>query len=360
VRNQVQLVACADRLGGSLAGPGRLLTGPLAGLFGGLHLLPSFLPYDGVDAGFDPVDHLRVDPRPGSWDEVRRLGYPADLIVDLIVNHMSADSAQFRDVVAGGTGAPHAGMSSATAGCSRPERPRPTRCASSGRGRAVAHADDSGRSAAAGLDHLHPPAGRPGRTTRRPGSICLRGAAAAGRSGVGMLRLDPGYTVKTAGSSCFMTPETIEFITDLTAEAPGGRSGRAHRGARALPARGADRRPGGPGVRPRPRAADPARLFTGDGGRLRDWLARRPGNAVTVLDTRDGIGLVDAAASRDGAGAALQAAACRSSPVRTVGRTVGTHRRRRTRTSGGVKTTRTSCRRCAGRPGVPARASVAT
>ena len=44
MRNQVQLVACADRPGGSLAGPGRLLAGPLAGLFGGLHLLPSFLP----------------------------------------------------------------------------------------------------------------------------------------------------------------------------------------------------------------------------------------------------------------------------------------------------------------------------
>ncbi|MGH8965406.1 MAG: sucrose phosphorylase, partial [Actinomycetes bacterium] len=58
MRNQVQLIAYADRLGGSLPGLTRLLEGPLAGLFGGVHVLPFFDPYDGADAGFDPVDHL--------------------------------------------------------------------------------------------------------------------------------------------------------------------------------------------------------------------------------------------------------------------------------------------------------------
>jgi len=62
MRNQVQLIAYADRLGGSLPGLLDVLHGPLAGLFGGIHVLPFYRPYDGADAGFDPADHTAVDP----------------------------------------------------------------------------------------------------------------------------------------------------------------------------------------------------------------------------------------------------------------------------------------------------------
>ena len=110
MRNQVQLIAYADRLGGSLPGLARLLDGPLAGLFGGVHVLPFFVPYDGADAGFDPVDHLTVDPRLGSWEDVRRLGRSLDTVADLIVNHVSDRSVQFRDVVERGERSPYAGM----------------------------------------------------------------------------------------------------------------------------------------------------------------------------------------------------------------------------------------------------------
>src|SRR5215212_1380613 len=110
MRNQVQLIAYADRLGGSLAGLGRLLDGPLDGLFGGVHVLPFFLPYDGADAGFDPVDHLAVDPRLGGWEDLARLGRSRVLVADLIVNHVSDSSAQFLDVVERGERSPYAGM----------------------------------------------------------------------------------------------------------------------------------------------------------------------------------------------------------------------------------------------------------
>ena len=116
MRNQVQLIAYADRLGGSLRGLGRLLDGPLAGLFGGVHVLPFFLPYDGADAGFDPVDHLAVDPRLGGWEDLAALGWSGtegrsrDVVADLIVNHVSDRSAQFIDVVERGERSPYAGM----------------------------------------------------------------------------------------------------------------------------------------------------------------------------------------------------------------------------------------------------------
>ena len=60
MRNQVQLITYADRLGcGNLADLHALLRGRLAGLFGGVHILPFFVPFDGADAGFDPIDHTR-------------------------------------------------------------------------------------------------------------------------------------------------------------------------------------------------------------------------------------------------------------------------------------------------------------
>ena len=42
MKNRVQLIAYANRLGGTLAGLRELLGGPLSGLFGGIHLLPFF------------------------------------------------------------------------------------------------------------------------------------------------------------------------------------------------------------------------------------------------------------------------------------------------------------------------------
>jgi sucrose phosphorylase len=110
MHNGVQLIVYADRFGGSLAALGEVLDGPLAGLFGGVHILPFFTPFDGADAGFDPVDHTKVDPRLGSWDDVRALAREYVLMVDLIVNHVSADCAEFRDVLAHGDASPHVGM----------------------------------------------------------------------------------------------------------------------------------------------------------------------------------------------------------------------------------------------------------
>jgi sucrose phosphorylase len=96
VRPTVELIAYPSRFGGDLAGLGALLRGPLAGLFGGVHVLPFYRPYDGADAGFDPQDHTEVDPRLGTWADIAALSAEFPVMADVIVNHLSAASPQFR------------------------------------------------------------------------------------------------------------------------------------------------------------------------------------------------------------------------------------------------------------------------
>ena len=112
MKNQVQLSTYVDRLsgGGFRELQALLIDPPLAGLFGGVHLLPFFWPLDGADAGFDPIDHAKVDPRLGSWDDVRALSERTDLMADLIVNHVSNRSPQFTNFLEHGNASSYAFM----------------------------------------------------------------------------------------------------------------------------------------------------------------------------------------------------------------------------------------------------------
>src|SRR5439155_26746194 len=111
MRNQPQLIAYVDRLtAGTFRDLERLLTGSLARAFGGVHVLPFFDPIDGADAGFDPIDHSRVDPRLGTWDDVRALGEHVEIMADLIVNHVSSRSPQFVEYDEHGAESRYSGM----------------------------------------------------------------------------------------------------------------------------------------------------------------------------------------------------------------------------------------------------------
>ena len=100
------------------------LDGPFSGAFGGVHLLPFYVPIDGSDAGFDPSDHTAVDPRVGDWVDVRRLGVSLDVMADLIVNHVSADSDRFADWRCRGEASPYAPMFLSPERVSGTRRPR--------------------------------------------------------------------------------------------------------------------------------------------------------------------------------------------------------------------------------------------
>ena len=95
VRIGPQLLTYPDSLGGSLAAIRALLDGPLAGLFSGLHVLPPF-PSSG-DRGFAPLSYREIDPRFGTWSDIRALAVDHDVLLDLMVNHLSRRSAEFRD-----------------------------------------------------------------------------------------------------------------------------------------------------------------------------------------------------------------------------------------------------------------------
>ena len=303
-RENVQLIAYADRFGGSLSGLHEILGGPLAGLFAGVHILPFFTPFDGADAGFDPVDHTEVDQRLGSWDDVRSLARDYVLMVDLIVNHVSSGSAQFQDVLARGDASPHAGMFLTMAdvypdGAGEAElvgiyRPRPglpfTSLRLGDRQRLVWTTFTSQQ-----VDvNLANPAGR---------AYLDRVLAALADSGVTMVRLDAvGYAIKTAGTSSFMTPGTLAFIDELTARA-------RELGVQVLVEIHAHYERqiaiGSAVDRVYDFALPPLllhSLYTGDAAALRRWLRIRPVNTVTVLDTHDGIGVIDVGADQMGGG----------------------------------------------------------
>jgi sucrose phosphorylase len=296
MKNQVQLVAYADRLGGSLKGTLELLDGPLADLFGGIHLLPFFDPIDGADAGFDPIDHCRVDPRIGSWDDIRAISRKAEVVADVIVNHISSGSRQFLDFSARGEGSPYAGMFLSLDGvfpdgASERDllaiyRPRPglpfTPMTLEGGGRRILWTTFTPQQI--DIDVAHP------RSVEYLDGILETFAA----SGVSMIRLDAvGYAVKQAGGSCFMMEETFEFMRRFSARAKSLELEvlvEVHSYYRrqieiaaqvdwvydfALP----------------PLVLHA--MFNRNASRLKHWIAIRPANAITVLDTHDGIGVVD-------------------------------------------------------------------
>ncbi len=84
-----------DSLGGNLAALGGLLRGPLDELFGGIHILPPF-PSSG-DRGFAPLTYRQIDPSFGSWADVEHLAQRHDVVLDLMVNHISRRSIEFED-----------------------------------------------------------------------------------------------------------------------------------------------------------------------------------------------------------------------------------------------------------------------
>ena len=90
MKNKIQLITYINRIGCKNINEFRdLINTDLKGLFGGVHILPFFYPYDGEDNGFDPINHKEIDSRLGDWKDINLLSKDIDIMADLIVNHIS-------------------------------------------------------------------------------------------------------------------------------------------------------------------------------------------------------------------------------------------------------------------------------
>jgi sucrose phosphorylase len=297
MKNKVQLITYADRLGGGgikvLHG---LLRGSLEGLFGGVHILPFYYPIHGADAGFDPIDHTKIDPSLGSWADIKELGQEVDLMADLIVNHMSSASAQFLDYSEKGEASIYKTMF-LTMGSIFPNgateddlltiyRPRP--------GLPFSYVTLKNNQKHLLWTTFSKQQIDIDVTDPQSKAYLQSVLQTLHENGIRIVRLDAvGYAVKKPGTSCFMIPGTFDFIEELTQQA-------AALGIEVLVEIHSYYRRQIEIARQVDRVYDFAlpplvlhSIFNHTGRYLKQWLEISPHNSITVLDTHDGIGVID-------------------------------------------------------------------
>lgn len=107
LNNKVQLITYPDSLGGNLKELHQLLDQHFSDIFtGGVHILPPF-PSSG-DRGFAPLNYLEIDPSFGDWDDIKAIGEKRDVLLDLMVNHISQQSPYFQDFLKNGRASAYA------------------------------------------------------------------------------------------------------------------------------------------------------------------------------------------------------------------------------------------------------------
>ena len=297
MKNKVQLFTYVDRLGcKNRKELNVLFQNQLKGIFGAVHILPFYYPIDGEDAGFDPIDHLTVDPRLGDWDDLKTLSEEVDIMADLIVNHVSAQSDQFKDYLLNGQTSEYADMflsfdSVFPDGATESEilsiyRPRPrlpfTNFKLKDGSSKLIWTTFTGNQV--DID-----------VKSKPGADYLESILDIfSKGGINMIRLDAaGYAIKKPGTSCFMIEETFEFIDALSEKAKA-------RGIEILVEIHSYYKTQIEIAKRTDYVYDFAlpvlvldTLFNKNASSLKKWLDVSPRNAITVLDTHDGIGIVD-------------------------------------------------------------------
>lgn len=290
-----QLITYIDRLAGDLNGLTSFLNDQIPNTFDGVHLLPYFTPFDGVDAGFDPTDHTQIDPRLGTWADVKELSNSHVIMSDVIVNHMSKNSPQFQDFLKNGAQSkfaslfltlssiyPHGVSEADLAGIYRPRPGFPFTLMTVGSAPRLIWTTFTSEQVDIDL-----------RTEEA--WIYLTGVIdTLTNAGVTVLRLDAvGYTGKEAGTNCFMTASTQTYtqrIVDI-AHARGAQVLLEIHGHYTQQITAAEQVDYVYDFALPPLVLHA--LHRHDLGPLERWFAIRPANSFTVLDTHDGIGIID-------------------------------------------------------------------
>ena len=98
IKNKAQLITYPDSLGGSLRILNQLFSQHFAAIFkGGVHILPPFP--SSADRGFAPLTYFEIEPAFGTWQDIRDICQQTDVVLDLMVNHISRQSPYFQDFV---------------------------------------------------------------------------------------------------------------------------------------------------------------------------------------------------------------------------------------------------------------------
>lgn len=293
-----QLLTYPDSLGGDLASLRRLLDGPFRGLFGGVHVLPPF-PSSG-DRGFAPITYREIEPRFGTWADIRALAADHDVLLDLMVNHVSRRSDEFRDFEQHGRASRFADLFITLDKVWPGGEPAPGDVA-----RIFLRKPDDPFSTITIGDtgeqlRVWTTFGRPDGSSEQV-DLDLRSEATRrliadwfaffAAQGVTIVRLDAvGYVVKAAGTSCFMVEPGIWEAIDWLIEAAGREGLTVLPEVHDVPATHEKLSARGywtydfvlPGL-------TLLAFETGEAGRLAEHLARSPDRQFTTLDTHDGI-----------------------------------------------------------------------
>lgn len=108
VDNKIMLITYPDSLGADIRELHNLLDSYFRGAICAIHLLP-FFPSSG-DRGFAPLRYDAVDQRFGSWDDFESLAADYDVMVDYMINHISAQSEYYKDYLEKGSQSAHSGL----------------------------------------------------------------------------------------------------------------------------------------------------------------------------------------------------------------------------------------------------------
>jgi len=60
-----------------------------------IHVLPFFKYHS--DRGFSIIDHRMTDPKQGDWEDIKELGKDFNLMIDLVINHVSDRHRWFQE-----------------------------------------------------------------------------------------------------------------------------------------------------------------------------------------------------------------------------------------------------------------------
>ena len=293
LKNQVQLIAYPGRLGKNLNELAVFLECRVDGAIGGVHLLPPFP--SNADGGFSPVTHLKIDPAYGHWEDVERISGRFDLCLDLILNHLSDESPQFKDFLSRGDASPHANLfiDVDALGTISPDDLNKIHIRKEKEPfRTIQTADGSERRVWSTFTEKQIDLNYSAPETY---ALMEENIRAMAGHGVKLFRLDAfGYTTKEIGTSCFLVEprvwEILHWFREKAAEFGGEVLPEVHDHSSWQYAI-ADR-----GMWAYAFALPPLvlhALMESDSRYLKNWLRMCPHQQFTVLDTHDGICIPD-------------------------------------------------------------------